>query len=67
MLVPEGSSATFTVERSRGTEGPATIYWSLSEVGRNDLNQSSGNVTFETVCLSIYSSELTLYNCICHW
>ena len=51
MLIPEGTSGTFTIDRGAGSVGENTVYWSLSSSGSNDMNQTSGSVVFTDVSL----------------
>ena len=51
MLIPEGNSGTFTIERSAGSSGECTVYWSLSDDGTDDMNQTNGTVVFANVSI----------------
>lgn len=52
MLIPEGNSGTFTIERSAGSSGECTVYWSLSDDGTDDMNQTNGSVVFANVSIT---------------
>ena len=41
--------ATLTVERSTGFVGEITVYWEVDMDGIDDLEPSSGNLTFADV------------------
>ena len=41
--------ATLTVERSTGFVGEVTVYWEVAMEGIDDLEPSSGNLTFADV------------------
>ena len=51
MLIPEGTSGTFTIDRGAGSVGENTVYWSLSSSGSSDMNQTNGSVVFTDVSL----------------
>uniref|UniRef100_A0A1X7VF86 Staphylococcus aureus surface protein A n=3 Tax=Amphimedon queenslandica TaxID=400682 RepID=A0A1X7VF86_AMPQE len=46
MLLPEGTSGTFTIDRAAGSVGENIVYWSLSSSGSDDMNQTNGSVVF---------------------
>ena len=67
LLVSESSSAndpmgvaTLTVERSTSFVGEVTVYWEVSMDGIDDLEPSSGNLTFADVSYRHATGVLTL-------
>ena len=41
--------ATLTVQRTGNFVGVVTVYWEVEEDGRQDLEPTSGNLTFDQV------------------
>ena len=48
-LIPEGQSASLTVQRTRNFVGVVTVYWEVASDGTMDLTPTRGNLTFGEV------------------
>ena len=46
--------ATLTVERSTSTIGEVVVYWEVEDEGMDDLEPTSGNLTFADVSSTVH-------------
>ena len=49
--------ATLTIERSTSTIGEVVVYWEVEDEGMDDLEPTSGNLTFADVSFLQYSTH----------
>ena len=53
--------ATLTVQRTRNSVGTVTVYWEVGADGVDDLEPTSGNLTFAEVSANIIDKVIVVH------